>query len=402
MKRGSLFSLPKVIRGHIPPQLVHPRGKRSISPERVPVSQDAKEDFLHKVLAYVAPVRQAHEKPVEFSVMAFKEDPEARYLSVFDLQHQFVVGRFRHRSFVCLLVRLHIPEKVKTNGELFSLENNGLGRNRVALVENFRLFKLVFNLKIRPIMSIKSTVWFFTLVSGSGLLQGQTANEIIKRSEDLVRGESSKGTFKMTVVTPDYSRTIVMDSWWKGDEKALIEIKSPPREAGNKTLKVGNELWMYLRNTETTIKVPPSMMMQSWNGSDFTNDDLVRESSLVEDYKMSIMDHDSVDKAPTWKIELLPKPTAPVVWGRILHWIRKADYLPARTEYYDEKGTLVRTMTYSDYKLFGGRKLPATWKMIDNLEPGEYTEMEYLSLIFDSNISDRVFSFQELERGPRR
>ncbi|HEX9614473.1 MAG TPA: outer membrane lipoprotein-sorting protein [Bacteroidota bacterium] len=236
----------------------------------------------------------------------------------------------------------------------------------------------------------------------SPVLSGQSAHEIIKRSEGLVRGENSRGTFRMTVVTPEYSRTIVMDSWWKGEEKALIEIKSPPREAGNKTLKVGNELWMYLRNTETTIKVPPSMMMQSWNGSDFTNDDLVRESSLEEDYTMTIAGHDTVDNAPVWEIELLPKPTAPVVWGRILHWVRKSDYLPARTEYYDEKGTLVRTMIYSEYRIFDKRRLPSTWKMIDNQEPGEYTQLEYLSLEFDATISDRVFSLQELERGRRR
>jgi len=233
-------------------------------------------------------------------------------------------------------------------------------------------------------------------------LSAQTAYEIIKRSEDLVRGESSKGTFRMTVTTPDYTRTMVMDSWWKGTDKALIEIKSPPREAGNKTLKVGSELWMFLRNTETTIKIPPSMMMQSWNGSDFTNDDLVRESSLTDDYTMKIAGLDTVGSTPVWEIELLPKPTAPVVWGRIFHWVRKGDFLPARTEYYDEKGTLIRTMSYSDYKSFGGRKLPSRWKMIDNLETGEQTELEYLDLEFGAAISDRIFSFRELERGHRR
>lgn len=150
----------------------------------------------------------------------------------------------------------------------------------------------------------------------SAALQSQSAYDIIKRSEELVRGESSRGSFRMTVVTPEYSRTIVIDSWWKGTDKALIEIKAPAREAGNKTLKVGNELWMYLRNTETTIKIPPSMMMQSWNGSDFTNDDLVRESSLVDDYTMELAGADTVDGAACWIVDLRPKPTSPVVWGR--------------------------------------------------------------------------------------
>jgi outer membrane lipoprotein-sorting protein len=250
--------------------------------------------------------------------------------------------------------------------------------------------------------SMRPLSFFFLTLFLPLLLHGQTAYDIIKRSEDLIRGESSRGSFRMTVLTPEYSRTIVMDSWWKGTDKALIEIQAPPREAGNKTLKVGNELWMYLRNTETTIKVPPSMMMQSWNGSHFTNDDLVRESSLADDYTMTIAGHDTVDGAPSWIIDLRPKPTSPVVWGRILHWVRKSDYLPGRTEYFDEKGTLVRTMVYLDFKKFGVRTLPGRWRMIDNLKPGEYTELEYLILEFNVNISDRMFSFRELERGRRR
>lgn len=234
------------------------------------------------------------------------------------------------------------------------------------------------------------------------LLSAQSAYEIIKKSEDLVRGESSRGSFRMTVVTPEYSRTIVMDSWWKGTDKALIEIKSPAREAGNRTLKVGNELWMYLRNTETTIKIPPSMMMQAWMGSDFTNDDLVRESSLADDYEMKILADEVLDGIPTWKLELLPKPTAPVVWGKILHWVRKSDYLPARTEYFDEQNILMRTMVYSEIRQFGKRKVPTKWLMLNNAKQNHRTEFEYLDAEFDIAIPDRIFSFRELEKGRNR
>lgn len=238
-----------------------------------------------------------------------------------------------------------------------------------------------------------------------GLLQpiaAQTAEQIVKRSEDILKGASSKGTFRMVITTPDYTRTMEMDSWWVGTQKALIIITSPRREAGNKTLKVKNELWMYLRNTETTIKIPPSMMLQSWNGSDFTNDDLVRESSIAEDYTATILAREDVDGAATWKIQLLPKPTAPVVWGKIIHWIRTKDYLPARTEYYDEKGGLVRTMKYSDIKTFGSRTIPSKWVMINDTKPGHRTEFDYLDVQFDIRIPDRIFSFQELERGRTR
>jgi len=233
-------------------------------------------------------------------------------------------------------------------------------------------------------------------------LVSQTAEQVVTRSENLLKGETSKGSFRMTIVTPDYTRTMEMDSWWVGNEKALILITSPRREAGNKTLKVKNELWMYLRNTETTIKVPPSMMLQSWNGSDFTNDDLVRESSLIDDYTMRILAEEPIENAACWKIELLPKPTAPVVWGNIIHWIRKKDYLPARTEYFDEKAVRVRTMTYSSFKRFGDRTIPSTWILVNDARPGHRTEFEYLEVEFDIAISDRIFSFQELERGRGR
>ncbi len=202
----------------------------------------------------------------------------------------------------------------------------------------------------------------------------------------------------MTVETPDFTRTMEMDAWWIGNEKALIAVTSPKREAGNKTLKIHNELWMYLRNTETTIKVPPSMMLQSWNGSDFTNDDLVRESSLPDDYTMRILTEEEIDGARCWKIELRPKPSAPVVWGTLHHWIRQKDLLPARTEYYDEKGTLIRTMRYTDIRTFGNRSIPSKWEMRSNAKPGHRTSFEYLEAQFDIAISDDVFSFRELEK----
>jgi outer membrane lipoprotein-sorting protein len=227
----------------------------------------------------------------------------------------------------------------------------------------------------------------------------QSAEHIVQRSENLMKGVSSHGRFRMSIETPDFSRTMEMDAWWVGEDKALITITSPRREAGNKTLKVKNELWMYLRNTETTMKIPPSMMLQSWNGSDFTNDDLVRESNLVKDYHLRILGEEVVDGVPTWKIELIPRPEAPVVWGKIHHWVRKQDDLAARTEYYDEKGSLVRTMTYADVRAFGKRRIPARWEMRSNVKPGHRTAFEYLEAEFDITIPDRIFSFRELEKG---
>jgi outer membrane lipoprotein-sorting protein len=233
-------------------------------------------------------------------------------------------------------------------------------------------------------------------------LTAQNASEIIQRSEDAIKGKTSQGTFEMTVITPSYTRTMVMDSWWVGNDKALIAIKSPKKEAGNKWLKIKNEMWSYLRNTETTIKIPPSMMMQSWNGSDFTNDDLVRESNLVKDYDQLVVGTDTVGGSRCWKIRLIPHPEVAVVWGRIDYWVRTSDDLPARQEYFDEKGRLVRTMEFSTVATMGGRKIPSRWTMINNADPGHRTEFRILNVAFDVPISDHVFSLRELERGIER
>lgn len=228
---------------------------------------------------------------------------------------------------------------------------------------------------------------------------GQTPEEIIRIAQDRLEGKTGQGTFVMTVITPDYTRTMKMESWWVGHEKSLIVIRSPKKEAGNKWLKIGNEMWSYLRNTETTIKLPPSMMLQSWNGSDFTNDDLMRESSIVEDYDHTIVADEMLGNEKCWKIELTPKSEAAVVWGKLYYWVRQKDYLPAAVDYYDEKGNLMRSMVYSDFKILGGRKIPAKWTMENRAKERRRTEFSILNIEYDKKISDRIFSFRELERG---
>ncbi len=244
--------------------------------------------------------------------------------------------------------------------------------------------------------NIKLLAVFFFLFT---MLRAQTAEEIVRKAENTLKGETAYGIVEMTVITPDYERTLKMESWWVGNEKALIIIKSPRRERGNKTLKIGNEMWNYLKNTETVIKIPPSMMLQSWNGSDFTNDDLVRESNLVKDYTQKIIAEEKINGADCWKIELTPKPDAPVVWGKIYYWVRKSDYLPALVQYYDENGKLIRYMEFSDIKKMNGRKIPTKWKMVSVVNEGHSTELKIIDMKFDIKIDDSIFSFEELERG---
>ncbi len=237
------------------------------------------------------------------------------------------------------------------------------------------------------------------LISSAATIFGQNAEEIVQRAENAVKGKTAHGVFQMTVSNPDYTRKLTMESWWEGNEKALIVVKSPKKEAGNKTLKIDNEMWNYLKNTETTIKIPPSMILQSWNGSDFTNDDLVRESNLNEDYEMSLLGKETIDGENCWKIELLPHPDAPVVWGKIHYWVRISDNLPARVAYFDEKGAQMRHMEYLDHQTMSGRKIPTRWVMINDAKPDRSTEIKLLEMAFDIKIKSRIFSFRELERG---
>lgn len=227
---------------------------------------------------------------------------------------------------------------------------------------------------------------------------GMTAKEIIDKAETKAKGESMVGQFTMKVIRPDYTRTLEMKTWNKGNEKSLIVITAPKKEAGNKTLKIGNEMWTYLKTTETTMKLPASMLLQSWNGSDLTNDDMVRESKLIRDYDLRIMFEEQIAGEMCWKIELTPKPDAPVVWGKLYYWVRKSDYNPALVQYYDEKGKLHRVMKFTDIKELDGRKIPSRWVIIDKINEGESTEFIFDEVKFDVKIPDRIFSLRELER----
>ncbi len=221
---------------------------------------------------------------------------------------------------------------------------------------------------------------------------------LVREAEEAIKGKTSHAVLEMTVVTPDYRRTRKLEAWWAGNEKALIVTLEPPREAGNRTLKRGNELWMYLRETETTIKIPPSMMLQSWMGSDFTYDDLVRASNPVRDYHIRLLRTDTLEGVPCYVLELTPKPEATVVWSKLHYWVRRPDRLPARIEYYSERGERVRTFTFHDVRRMGGRRLPTRWVMHNDREPGRSTEIRLLSIEFDRPIPEEIFSFRALEQ----
>ena len=228
--------------------------------------------------------------------------------------------------------------------------------------------------------------------------QAQTAKEIMKMADDKMQGESNKAVMRMTIVRPDWKREITMKSWAKGREMSLILITGPARDKGTATLKRKKELWNWQPSIDRTIKLPPSMMLQSWMGSDFTNDDLVRESSVVNDYTHELGEDTVINNYQAYKIIMTPKPDAPVVWGKLIVYIEKEELNQLLIYYYDEDEFLVNTMQLSDIKNMDGRNIPTRMEMIPAEEPENKTVIEYLEMDFDIDIADNFFSIQNMKR----
>jgi len=225
------------------------------------------------------------------------------------------------------------------------------------------------------------------------MLIAQDAQEIIKKTEQALRGKSSIGEMEMIVVKKEWTRKLRLKFWEKGKEKSVVVILAPAKEKGIATLKIGNNVWNYLPSIERTIKLPPSMMSQSWMGSHFTNDDLVRESSLERDYNARLIKQDN----EKYYLELIPKPDATVVWGKIKAEIDKKTYLPLKAYYYDERGEKIRSLVYSDIRKTGNRYFPFLWILYPEKKPGEKTEMRVINIKFDVPIPDRIFSLRYLK-----
>lgn len=201
----------------------------------------------------------------------------------------------------------------------------------------------------------------------------------------------------MKVKTSRWNRTLKMKTWAKGEEKSLIRIMEPKKEAGVTTLKNGDNIWNYLPKVDRTIKVPAGMMSGSWMGSHFTNDDLVQEARYSDDYKLKIVGRPVAGKG-NWMIEAVPNPNAPVVWGKVTITIRAIDKLPTKTQFFDERGTLIRTMEYLDIQDVDGRKIPMRMKLTPADKPTEYTEFIQEKIAFDVDIPDSTFTLQALKK----
>lgn len=225
----------------------------------------------------------------------------------------------------------------------------------------------------------------------------QNVREIIQKMEDNARGSSSYVEMTMTTVRPRYTREISLRAWSKGEEYSLIFVTAPARDKGMGFLKRQKEIWNFIPSIDRTIKMPPSMMSQSWMGSDFSNDDLVNESSTIEDYDHQILEEEEIDGHLCWKIELIPHPESSVVFSKVLLWVSKDKYLHMKTENYDEGDELVSTMLMSDVRLMDDRELPTRMEMIPHNSKNQSTIIVYQNARFDFPIEEDFFSTQNLK-----
>jgi len=231
----------------------------------------------------------------------------------------------------------------------------------------------------------------------SSFAQDLSAREIVKRANDKANGNTSQGTMKMTIVRPDWSREVTMKSWSKGTEYYLIYITEPVRDKGQVFMKRGQDMWNWMPSINRMIKLPPSMMGQSWMGSDFTNDDLVRMNSIIDDFTHQITGSEKIEGYDCYIIELIPKPEAAVVWGKIKLWISKEDYFELKGEYFDEDGQIVNEMTSSNIRQMGDRRLPSRMVMVPVDKPGNQTILEMIDVVFNKPIEDDFFSQQNMK-----
>lgn len=229
--------------------------------------------------------------------------------------------------------------------------------------------------------------------------QEPTAKEIIEKADNKFYGEESAvSVMKMTIVRPTWERTVEFKSWNEGTDKSLTLITAPASEKGQTFLKRGNEMWSWNPSISRLIKLPPSMMSQGWMGSDYTNDDILQESSMVNDYTHEIVGEETIDGRDCYKINMVAKEEAAVIWGHQVRWIDKDDFLFLKAELYDADGYLVRTETGSHIMEMDGRMIPTRLELIPEEEEGNKTILLIGDIEFNVSIPDQFFSQQNMKR----
>jgi len=226
----------------------------------------------------------------------------------------------------------------------------------------------------------------------------EQASKILRAVDDLWRGDSSHAITRMQVKTKHYTRTMRMEGWSKGKEMTLIRVLTPLKEKGTITLKTGNTIYTYLPKTDRRIRLTSGMMMGSWMGSHLTNDDLVKEARLEDDYVASISFEGVRDGQNILEFTLIPKPEAAVVWGKLVLIVLAESSIPVREDYYDEDMGLTRSIRFTDMKFLGGKQRPAIMRVVPADKPDEFTEFVYESLELNVPLKDSFFSASNLKK----
>jgi outer membrane lipoprotein-sorting protein len=248
---------------------------------------------------------------------------------------------------------------------------------------------------VRLPTTVVTTVWLLSAALPATQQSPPDVNAVLTRLDELYRSKTSIARMELLVVTARSTRTLRMKVWTRGEDDALVVIEAPPREEGIATLRVGANLWNYLPRIARTIRVPPSMMLGSWMGTDFTNDDLVKESSLRKDFETTIARRS--DAPAGWWLTLTATPGLVGRWSRIDLLITD-DWLPVEEQHFDRKGRLARRMAFDEVRVLGGRRLPTHIVMTPTDTPNQRTEMRYLEIQFDVALPADTFSLARLER----
>ncbi|MBD3235120.1 MAG: outer membrane lipoprotein-sorting protein [Candidatus Eisenbacteria bacterium] len=247
-----------------------------------------------------------------------------------------------------------------------------------------------------PVLAILAAVMLPYGVARVAAEEPPDLDHLLRRFDEMYESSGTTARVQIEIVSPEKTRTMKLRVWSQGEDHALIVIDAPPRDAGTATLRIEQNLWNYLPKISRTIRVPPSMMMGSWMGTDFTNDDLVHESSYEEDYNAELIGRS--EEPPGWHLRLTAKPDVPGLWKRVEIIFGGEHQLPIEIDYYDRKDRLARTMELGDVQQIDGRWITTRMRVIPADEEGEYTELRYLDVDFDADIDESLFSLSELER----
>ncbi len=240
---------------------------------------------------------------------------------------------------------------------------------------------------------------FAMLLLMSQAAQAASPKDIIASMIQNLRGHANIAQYEMTITRPSWTRVFKVRVWDERQRhRVFVRILEPPKEAGISFLRLDYNLWNYLPSVEKVMKIPPSMMLQPWMGSDFTNDDLVKESSYIDDYTHAQTGDEVRDGQKVLKIELQPLPKAPVVWGKVIFWVREKDNLPVEQHFLDEHGRLIKDLKFGDFRVADGEMMPHVWEMTNVAKPGQKTLLKLLSIDFDPSppIPETVFTERNL------